>query len=165
MVVLHPALVGLLVLFILYMMYQASIFLPVLGQLFQVLILFCPKFYWDIFYTNKYKGLLIWDIISKPASPAVLNIIHYCCDNATTLRDALVTATSVPCNTRDPLRIKKRYSYLAPRIPDVPDGTITSMLCILENYNCIYMAYYNWHCKSYFSDSILMLLLPARFCN
>ena len=128
-----------LIFFILYMTYQASIFVIVFGKLFWVLVLFFPKFYWDIFYTNKYKGLLIWDIISKPASPAVLNIIHYCCDNATTLRDALVTATSVPCNTRYPLHIQNPYAYLASIIPNVPDGIIMHILCIMGNFKlCFY---------------------------
>ena len=91
------------------MTYQASIFILVFGRFFWILVLFFPKFYWDIFYTNKDKGRSIWAIFSKPESPAVSKIIHYHRDNATTLSDALVTATSVPCNTRDPLRIKNPY--------------------------------------------------------
>ena len=69
-------------------------------------------------------------IISKPASPAVSKIIHYRRDNATTLSDALVTATSVPYNTRYPLHIKKPYAYLALIIPNVPDGMIMRILFI-----------------------------------
>ena len=109
-----------------------SIFILVFEQLFWIFVLFRPKFYWDIFYTNKDKGRLIWDIFSKPASPTVSEIINYCCDSATNLSDALATATSVPCNTRDPLRVKKPYTYLASRIPNVPDGMTMRILCILE---------------------------------
>ena len=114
------------------MKYQASIFILVLGKFLCMLILFCPKFCWDIFYTNKYKGRSIWAIFSKPAYNSVLKIIHFRCNNATTLSDAMFTATSVTCNTRYPLHIKKPYAYLASRIPNVPDGIIMRILCILE---------------------------------
>ena len=60
-----------------------------------------------------------------------MKIVHYCRDNATNLSDVLVTATSVPCNTRYPLRIKKPYTYLASRIPDVPEGMIIRILFII----------------------------------
>ena len=129
MVVEHPALLDI---FLLYMTYQSSIFIFFFGKFFWILVLFFPKFYWDIFYTNKDKVRSIWAIFSKPVSTAVSNIIHCCRDNATTLSDALVTATSVPCNTRDPLRIKKPYAYLTSIIPDVPDRMIMRILCILE---------------------------------
>ena len=72
-----------LVLFILYMTYQASIFILVLGQFFWILVLFCPKLYSDILYINKDKGRFIWDILSKPAYPAISNIIHCHRDDAT----------------------------------------------------------------------------------
>ena len=121
-----------LVLFVLYMTYQVSIFILVLGQFFWILVLFCPKFYSDILYTNKYKGNLIWAILSKPESPVISNIFHYRRNNATTLSDALVTATSVTYNTIDLLRIKNPYAYLESRIPDVPERMIMRILCILE---------------------------------
>ena len=121
-----------MILSILYIRYQASIFILVFGQFFWILVLLCPKFYWDIFYTNKKKGRLIWAIFSKPASPAVLKIINYRRDNTNILSDALVTATSVPCNTWYPLHIKKPCGYLVSRIPNVPVGMIMWILCILE---------------------------------
>ena len=121
-----------LVLFILYMTYQASIFILVLGQFFWILVLFCPKLYSDILYINKDKGRFIWDILSKPAYPAISNIIHCHRDDATIWSDVLVTAASVPWNTRDTLRIKKPYAYLASRIPNVPDRMIMWIICILE---------------------------------
>ena len=114
------------------MTYQASIFILFLGQIFCILVLFCPKFYSDILYTNKYKGNLIWAILSKPESPVISNIFHYRRNNAITLSDALVTATSVTYNTIDLLRIKNPYAYLESRIPDVPERMIMRILCILE---------------------------------
>ena len=114
------------------MTYQASIFILVLGQLFWILNLFCPKFYWDILYTNKDKGRSIRAILSNPESTDDSNMIHYFRDNSTTISDALVTATSVTYNTIDLLRIKNPYAYLESRIPDVPERMIMRILCILE---------------------------------
>ena len=122
-----------LVLFIIYMKYQASISILVFGKFFWILVLFCTIFYWDIFYNNNNKENFKWAIFPNTTSPTVSKIIHDSRNNITTLRDALVTATPVTCNSRDPPIITNPFAYLASGIPDVPDGMIMCKFYVIEN--------------------------------